>query len=247
MKNLKYAILSLLEKILNPNKNKNYIPGVVLTFDDDFTENWLQTNQLLSKFNWKATFFVTRFNQLSKNNLNELMELKKKGHEIAGHGLNHLNTKSFLKEHTVTEYIDQEIQSLKNLMQQEGLPITSFAYPYGARNKRTDKILFKSFQMLRGTTYRNTKPKYQNCYYEGKKIVNGIGIDNNYSHFSIPFIISLLEYAKNNNKILILYAHNPVEKVVENYQTEHQTLIEICKFIKDNDMKFYTISELFDF
>jgi hypothetical protein len=73
-----------------------------------------------------------------------------------------------------------------------------------------------------------------------------LGIDKNYSHYSISYFLSLLEYAKNNNKIVIFYAHKPVSTFQNNYETEYQTLIEICNYVKSNNMKFYKISELFN-
>lgn len=131
-------------------------------------------------------------------------------------------------------------------MDNNSLPTTSFAYPNGARNTSIDNILFNDFEILRGTTYGNSNPPTQNCYYNGNRIVFGLGIDNSYPHFSISYFLSLLQYAKNNNKIVIFYAHKPVEKAQANYETEFETLIQICQFVKANNMKFYKISELYN-
>jgi hypothetical protein len=43
--------------------------------------------------------------------------------------------------------------------------------------------------------------------------------------------------AKNNNKIVIFYAHKPVPTFQNNYETEYQTLFEICNYVKSNNMK----------
>ena len=224
----------------------NLQSGVVITFDDDFVDEWFNVNTILEPYDWKATFFVTRFNQLSANKIQKLKDLKSYGHEIGGHGLNHLNAVNFISANGTTEYLNQEIIPMQTLMNNNDLSTTSFAYPYGARNATTDNLLLNQFEIVRGTTYGNSNPASQNCFYNFNNLVFGLGIDKNYSHFSIPYFLSLLEYAKNNNKIVIFYAHKPVQTFQNNYETEYQTLIEICNYVKSNNMKFYKISELYN-
>ncbi|TRX03471.1 polysaccharide deacetylase family protein [Flavobacterium gawalongense] len=254
MKLKKYAFIIIIFLLVscsddsneNINNQNNYAPGVVISFDDDYVDNWVEVHNILEVYDWKATFFVTKFNQLSNDKINKLKDLKNYGHEIGGHGLNHLNATTFIANNGVTEYLNQEIYPMVNLMDNNSLSTTSFAYPYGARSTSTDNILFNNFQILRGTTYGNSAPSSQNCYYSGNRIVFGLGIDKSYYHFSVSYFLSLLQYAKNNNKIVIFYAHKPVETVQADYETEFQTLIEICNYVKNNNMKFYKMSELYN-
>ncbi len=227
-----------------PNQQSNLQSGVVISFDDDYVDEWFEVNNVLEPYDWKATFFVTKFNQLSTAKIQKLKDLKIDGHEIGGHGLNHLNAPNFISANGTAEYLNQEIIPMETLMNNNDLPTTSFAYPYGARNTTTDNLLLNRFEIVRGTTYGNANPASQNCYYNNNNIVFGLGIDKNYSHFSISYFLSLLEYAKNNNKIVIFYAHKPVPTFQNNYETEYQTLIQICNYVKNNNMKFYKISEL---
>jgi len=220
--------------------------GVVITFDDDYVDEWFEVNGILQKYDWKATFFVTRFNQLTDAKIQKLKILKSEGHEIAGHGLNHINAPIFISSFGTSEYLKQEILPMSNLMESNNLFPTSFAYPYGARDSTTDKLLLSEFQIIRGTTYGSSNPASQNCYYNKSRLVFGLGIDKNYPHYSIAYFLSLLEYAKNNNKIVIFYAHKPVSNFKNNYETEYQTLIEICNYVKTNNMKFYKTSELYN-
>lgn len=226
------------------NQQTNLECGVVITFDDDYVDEWFEVNTVLKPYDWKATFFVAKFNQLSANKIKKLKDLKDYGHEIGGHGLNHLNAPKFISGNGEIEYLNKEIYPMITLMNNNDLFISSFAYPYGERNLTTDKLLLNEFKIVRGTIYGNTSPAYQNCFYNNSNIVLGLGIDKNYSHFSITYFLSLLEYAKNNNKIVIFYAHKPVKTFESNYETEYQTLIEICNYVKSNNMKFYKISEL---
>ena len=130
------------------------------------------------------------------------------------------------------------------LMKNDGFNVTNFSYPYGNRTEETDKLLFSHFNFLRGTTYGSEAPNLQNCYYNKSKLIYGLGLDNSYPHFSVPYFLALLQYAKEQNKIVIFYAHKTVPKASKNYETEFSTLTEICKFVKNNNMKFYTVSDL---
>ena len=53
-----------------------------------------------------------------------------------------------------------------------------------------------------------------------------------------------MDYAKTKNKILILYAHEPVDIITSNPQTKLSTLELICDNIRENNMNFYTLSDL---
>lgn len=231
------------DEISNQQQDKQ--SGVVISFDDDYVNEWHEVNTVLQPYDWKATFFVTRFNQLSSDKIQKLKALKSEGHEIGGHGLNHLNAVNYISSNSTTAYLNDEITSMITQMSSFDLVPTSFAYPYGSRNTTTDNLLLNEFQIIRGTTYGNAAPISQNCYYNSNsKLVFGLGIDKNYSHFNIPYFLSLLEHAKKNNKIVIFYAHKPVLSFQNNYETEYQTLIEICNYVKNNNMKFYRMSEL---
>lgn len=229
------------------NHHSNTSPtkaGVVITFDDTFVDDWYLADQTLQNYSWKATFCVSKINTLNNAEIAKLIELQNEGHEIAGHGLNHLNATDFISNQGTNEYMNQEINPMLAIMHNVPLHVNTFAYPYGSRSTTSDAALLNKFQILRGTTYSSTNPSQQNCYFNGSNIVFGLGIDSNYTHFSIPYILDLLAYAKQNHKILILYGHKPVNNVTADYETKMETLNIICNYIKQNNMKFYTLSEL---
>jgi peptidoglycan/xylan/chitin deacetylase (PgdA/CDA1 family) len=93
---LTLLLFSCGESDVIPTSQPNLQAGVVITFDDDFVDEWLSVHTILVPYHWKATFFVTRFNQLSVNQIQKLKSLKSYGHEIGGHGLNHLNAPIFI-------------------------------------------------------------------------------------------------------------------------------------------------------
>lgn len=227
-------------------ENQSYRPGVVITLDDDYVDNWADAHEILQEYQWKATFFITKCNQLSSEEIARLQQFKQYGHEIGGHGLNHLNAPQQVAANAAEGYLNTEIYPMIGFMNGVSLPVTSFAYPFGARNETTDAVLLRQFSILRGTTYGSPGAIYQNCYYTGRRVVYGLGIDKSYSHFNEQYFLSLLQYAKENNKIVVFYAHKTVAAAHNDYETEYNTLIEICRFVQNNNMKFYTMSELTD-
>lgn len=224
--------------------------GVVLTFDDTAADGWYSLHQFLeSTYNWKATFYVTRFGSLSSEKIQKLRSLQNEGHEIAAHGLKHLDAVKYINEHGAESYVQNEITPMLKLMQQNRLKVVNFAYPFGSRNAFTDSLLLKHFISVRGTTYRKQAPDVKDlkCYYsfDKQRLVYGLGIDTIYKN-PVSYIQSVLQYAKDNNKVVVLYGHKPMPVATEGeYQTSYSTVEAICKFVKDNNMKFYTMRDLY--
>ncbi|MFE3869384.1 polysaccharide deacetylase family protein [Flavobacterium sp. LS2P90] len=191
--------------------------GVVISFDDTSINEWFNADKILRKYSWKATFCVSKINTLNRSEIKELLQLQKKGHEIADHGFHHFNAPKFVSKNGVDAYIKQEINPMLALMHFYNFKITSFAYPFGFRNANIDKAPLKKFKIIRGTTYGSEDPFFQNCYFNNSKLVLATGIDTDHPNFSIPYLIQLLDYAKRRHKILVLFCHKPVLKVTANY------------------------------
>lgn len=226
-----------------PPQNEGYPPGIVLTFDDTFIDEWYTADVLMQRYNWKATFFITNYDTATDTQKQELRQLYSNGHEIGGHGLHHLNALNYVGNNGMESYMNTEITPMVQLMNQEGYIISSFAYPYGARSKQLDNELGKHFSILRGTTYDRVEPKYQSCFYTGNKVIYGLGIDNNYGN-DINYLKALMKFAKDHNKIVVFYGHKIVNQVTDKYQTPINKLDEICAFAADNGLIFYKASEL---
>jgi len=74
--------------------NKNAVKKICITFDDGPDPNLTpQILQLLSKFNFKATFFV--IGEKAKIHSDIIRQIFSQGHLIACHDLNHKNTSNF--------------------------------------------------------------------------------------------------------------------------------------------------------
>jgi len=116
--------------------------AIVFTFDDKYIQEWFQANSIFSKYDWKTTFCVTKYGTLSDDEKQKLMTLQNNGHEIASHGNKHLRAAEYLSAHTMEDYINEEILLSLSSMEDEGIDISSFVYPYGSRTVETDLTLF---------------------------------------------------------------------------------------------------------
>ncbi|MGV9004479.1 polysaccharide deacetylase family protein [Flavobacterium sp.] len=248
MNRLLYALLSglLFCSLLSCSNKKEptFQPGVIITFDDAFVDEWFDANKVLKKYDWKATFNVCRIDSIGAPQLQKLHQLENEGHEIAGHGYHHYNAVKFIAKNGIDEYLKQEIDPMIRSMKHKGFKVTSFAYPYGERSADLDKALYSRFKIIRGRAFCGSKPVNEGCYFRDSKYVYAFDIDNSHVHFSYHYLLELLDYAKKNNKILVLCSHKPVKDVTDNYQTKIETLEFVCNYIKLNNMKFYTLNDL---
>jgi len=223
--------------------------GIVITFDDDNVSEWFLADAQLSDYKWKATFCVSYFDRLTVEEIQQLHELTNAGHEIAGHSLNHLNAVAYISSEGGDEYLNAEIIPMIELMGNEGFDIKSFAYPFGLRNQESDSILLNYFDIIRGVDrgFYNDVSEH-NCFFEYSPVVYGFSIDRHNSFFEgknyEQYLIDLLTFARDRDKILIVYSHIPVENITGDHQTSISTLNRICDFIEENNMQFYTMSDL---
>lgn len=113
---------------------------VILTFDDGYRDFYTDVYPILKKYNVKAVAFIVP-NFLNKpNNMDTWMlkELAKSNLvEIGAHTMNHSYLAGLPKKRV--EY--EVIESKKYLEKILGIPIVSFAYPYGAFDNQAIKVV----------------------------------------------------------------------------------------------------------
>ncbi len=221
-----------------------YSGGVVLSFDDYNINEWQWADSILNKYNWKATFCVSGFDKLSDNEINKLLQLQQKGHEIASHSLKHLNAVEYVSEHGVQKYLEDEILPSIEGLETAGFSIQSFAYPYGSRNEEIDSALLPHFNILRALAWGKKEPSEHYCYYNNSPLVYAFSLDSNYEYSTIDYLLELLQFARDNDRILILYGHKPIETGPDGYNTKINKLEVICEYVADNRMKFLRLMDL---
>lgn len=224
--------------------SKGYKAGVVLSFDDAYVDEWFEADKVLKKYSWKATFCACRIDSIGAPQIDKLLQMQKSGHEIAGHGYHHFNAVKYVAANGIENYMKAEIDPMLASMKRLSFNVSSFAYPYGERSNELDNALSPKFKIIRGRAFCGDVPEKEGCYFRNTKYLYAFDIDNNHVHFSIPYLLELLDYAKKENKILILCSHKPVKELTDNYQTKIETLEFVCKYMQINDLKFYTLSDL---
>jgi len=190
------------EQDLCSQNKSNFSKGVVsLTFDDGWREIYTNGIPILEKANIKSTQFIsTRVVENGQNkyvSAAEILDMAKKGHEIASHSMDH----RYFSEISESEILPQLIRS-KNYLQYIGVSnVDTFSYPYGKKTEYSHNLIRESslYSAVRGTNPglndRNSDPLSLNSY-----------VLQNSMHFS-PYIKNLVDDATRNNKWLILVFH----------------------------------------
>jgi len=204
---------------------------VILTFDDASVEEWFAQRNLFKTYHIKATFFISRPHQLSKDQIEKLKILVSDGHEIGCHGLNHLKA---TKENQY-QYIETEIEPALKLLSDYGFTASSFAYPFGPSTPYLDSMLTNYFSFIRKATY-NYKDTlislYPDIYAKKGKycITNAMGIDGNFN-ISMDNLEDAIIKATEINSFLVLYAHT-IDNSGSDYSITPQYLEEFFKLMK---------------
>lgn len=218
--------------------------GVAITFDDLHFTEWCAVDTMLDKYHWKATFCISLIGSRSDLDIQRMHKLHEIGHEISGHGYMHVHSVLYVATHGIEKYIEDEIIPMMDYFEAESLNVRSFSYPYGSRNNFTDNELLDYFDILRATSNGVRTVEKSKCYFDGSPIVYSLGLDDHFGHYSEEYFIDLLTYAHEEGKIIIFHGHKPVETVTGKYQVSFHTLDMICKYAYDNNMNFYTLSDL---
>jgi peptidoglycan/xylan/chitin deacetylase (PgdA/CDA1 family) len=113
--------------------------GILLSLDDDYQEQWTQHFDLFDRYGAKITFFI--IGGVSSF----CREALDRGHDIGYHSKNHLNLPRISRE-AFYEQTLEEVESYR----QAGIPLRSFAYPFGLSEPWMHKALAETFAVQRG-------------------------------------------------------------------------------------------------
>jgi peptidoglycan/xylan/chitin deacetylase (PgdA/CDA1 family) len=113
--------------------------GILLAFDDNYYENWERNFDVFDKFGARATFFV------QGKPLTFCRAALKRGHDVGYHTIHHLN----LPKVSEAQFLE-ECTSEVGVFRGAGVPLDSFAYPFGLYELWMSDILLSYFKILRG-------------------------------------------------------------------------------------------------
>ena len=112
--------------------------GILLSFDDDYFDTWERYFDLFDRHKAQVTFFVLgTYTSFSEKAL-------KRGHDVGYHSLSHANLK-FSRQTFYAETI-----APANNFRNAGVPLVSFAYPFGFYESWMNEELLKTYRILRG-------------------------------------------------------------------------------------------------
>jgi peptidoglycan-N-acetylglucosamine deacetylase len=221
----------------------NMHPGyILLSFDDHCIKSWYRHLSLLDSLDIKATFFISSYHTLSKEDKNKLRAIEAAGHEIAYHTTNHEDLLKLYTRHALTDVMNQEIKPDLTLMRNDGFNPENFAYPYGQHDGYLDIELLKSFNSVRCVC--NPKNYYKAFATErGKgRVLFAENIDG-VSKVTDQELDDMLQTAHNMNTAVSLYAHE-INMPGYRYSVSVERLKYIASLAKKYNLQFITTREL---
>jgi peptidoglycan/xylan/chitin deacetylase (PgdA/CDA1 family) len=132
--------------------------GVLLTFDDDDVARWSEAVDRLAPYGVRATFFVTRFDLLSADEVAALHELAAAGHAIENHGHRHIDAPDFVDRFGIDAYVRDEVLPGLEAMRSAGFSPRAFAYPFGFHTSEIDRAVLEHVDYVRSLSWSTAYP-----------------------------------------------------------------------------------------
>lgn len=138
--------------------------GLLLAFDDNYMTAWEGYFDMLDRYDAKATFFVMGEAE------DFCLRALGRGHDIGFHTINHPNLTKLSREEFYLETI-----SGASSFRRAGIPLSSFAYPFGLSDPWMHEALAETFAVRRGfgTSFKLYIPENVKAGY-----IEAMSIDN---------------------------------------------------------------------
>lgn len=201
---------------------------IFLTFDDHFTNAWVQALPLFAEYNARVTFFVSKFHLLSPQQVEDLHHLVEAGHEIGCHGLTHASAVDCLAERGAERFLAEEIDPALHLMRQEGFTVRSYAYPRSQRSEATDAVLLHRFERLRAgwsASITGETVPFERCFVPmsqlaGHRLFIGKSIDQ--KAITDPQLDDLIARTADTAACIAFYAHTIADQSDQHHISSHR-------------------------
>ncbi|HEU0034733.1 MAG TPA: polysaccharide deacetylase family protein [Kofleriaceae bacterium] len=124
-------------------------PGLALAFDDQEIDAWFDIRETLLARNARVTFFLTRFDSRTPEQLDKLAILAGDGHDIEAHSVMHLPAIPYVDEHGLPAYVADEVVPSIEILQQAGYEPTVYAFPFGASTRELEAAVLEHVDRVR--------------------------------------------------------------------------------------------------
>jgi peptidoglycan/xylan/chitin deacetylase (PgdA/CDA1 family) len=209
--------------------------GLLLSFDDDYVDAWEHNLELFARYEAHVTFFVQGkpldFSKLALT----------RGHDIGYHTIHHLNLPQTPKEIFMKETVS-EVETFRNA----GIPLRSFAYPFGLSSPWMHDALFHSFAILRGygvTFHVYDTGAVKNGYIAAKAIDNILYKNDEEFEAVITLMLRTVKFT-GNGSILPLCTHNIANTA--DWGIKPARLEYLLKTARELRLKFYLYKDFID-
>jgi hypothetical protein len=128
-------------------------PGLVLSFDDTWVDEWTMLRPQFDQFGAHVTFFISRYYEWTDAQKAELHVLAADGHAIEPHSVLHQRAPLYVEDHGLDAYMADEFQPSLDALTADGYTFTTFAYPFGARTDETDRAILERVTIVRSVAF----------------------------------------------------------------------------------------------
>jgi peptidoglycan/xylan/chitin deacetylase (PgdA/CDA1 family) len=128
-------------------------PGIALSFDDSGVPYWMAARPLLLRYQARVTFFICRYSEMSADTHGQIRALADDGHDIEAHSVLHLRAPSYVEDHGLRAYLDDEALPSIEALRRDGYAVSAYAYPYGARTDELDRAISAHVPLLRSVSF----------------------------------------------------------------------------------------------
>jgi peptidoglycan-N-acetylglucosamine deacetylase len=215
---------------------------IALTFDDSDVDGWHRQLPLFDSLGITATFYVSNYARMSKEQVHKLHEIENKGHEIAFHSATHPNLEKLVQQKGIDYTVETEIVQGLAKMKEDGFTPISFAYPYGRNTQELHNRLYPFFTSLRIVGNKNN---YTRCLVPKQasgQVFYGCPIDQN-SFIKDQQIKALIRNAAEKKLCAVLYGHE-IGNNSYAYSLPLNRLYMIAAEARQNNVQFITVKEL---
>jgi hypothetical protein len=128
--------------------------GLCLSFDDTEVDAWYALRDLLARHHAHISLFVTEYAQFTDDQRAKLHTLYAEGNSVEAHGVHHAYAATYIAEHGLAAYLDDEVQPSIDILRADGFTPVAYAHPGGSHTRELDEALAERIRFARAISGR---------------------------------------------------------------------------------------------